>query len=433
MSWLPICRHVAQISVERILNALPEGLLIALFAWALLRVLRRQNSGTRFAVWFLALLTVAALPVLAASAKRELQLARRATSWGSTAARDHHSRLLGAFRVSRVGAGGEASAMIRLAVGLWRLRQLRRSCTPIVDDDGSRSCVAKDAGCDRSAGLPGQRSRLRRRSTCACPAAIGFWKRTIVLPAWTLRELPPKISTSSCCTNSRTCGAGDDWTNLIQKIVRALFFFHPAVWWIEGRFRWSARWLATMRCSLKLPIRTDTPACLVSLLEKSVAHRFDSNRQTMVDGSGGRPPGPRSLAAAGADSRHEPSQWPRESGSRRWPWPAFFPCVCLMAAAARPQIVAFDRKAVLAIPIGSAVTPLRLNQSLLAQPAMQLGSDHCPRRSRVGDTIAPLPQVRITQSCPRARDPQALSSSVKRSLARNERRRPAKHCSSVQR
>src|SRR4029077_7663175 len=63
MNWLSI-QTVAQISVERILNALPEGFLVALFAWALLRVLRRQNSGTRFAVWFLALLTVAALPVL---------------------------------------------------------------------------------------------------------------------------------------------------------------------------------------------------------------------------------------------------------------------------------------------------------------------------------------------------------------------------------
>ena len=63
MSWLPL-QTVAQILGERVLNALPEGFLIAIFAWALLRVLRRQNSGTRFAVWFLALLTVAVLPVL---------------------------------------------------------------------------------------------------------------------------------------------------------------------------------------------------------------------------------------------------------------------------------------------------------------------------------------------------------------------------------
>src|SRR5271154_5566964 len=68
MNWLTLqsfsLQNLAQTSVERILNALPAGLLIALFAWALLRVLRRQNSGTRFAVWFLALVTVAALPLL---------------------------------------------------------------------------------------------------------------------------------------------------------------------------------------------------------------------------------------------------------------------------------------------------------------------------------------------------------------------------------
>src|SRR5271163_1869343 len=63
MSWLTL-QTVAQISVERILNALPEGFLIALFLWALLRVLRKQNSGTRFAVCFLALLAIAALPLL---------------------------------------------------------------------------------------------------------------------------------------------------------------------------------------------------------------------------------------------------------------------------------------------------------------------------------------------------------------------------------
>src|ERR1700690_3109622 len=49
----------AQVGVQRAINALPEGLLIALFAWAVLHFLPKQNSRTRFAVWFLALLAVA--------------------------------------------------------------------------------------------------------------------------------------------------------------------------------------------------------------------------------------------------------------------------------------------------------------------------------------------------------------------------------------
>src|ERR1700744_2456504 len=54
----------SQLAVERVLNSLPEGLLIALGAWLLLRVMGRQNSGTRFAVWLVALASVVALPFL---------------------------------------------------------------------------------------------------------------------------------------------------------------------------------------------------------------------------------------------------------------------------------------------------------------------------------------------------------------------------------
>ena len=81
MNWL-LLHTIAQVSVERILNSIPAGFLIALFAWALLSVLRRQNSGTRFAVWFLALLTVAALPVLSGFGARGVGISS-GTSWAS--------------------------------------------------------------------------------------------------------------------------------------------------------------------------------------------------------------------------------------------------------------------------------------------------------------------------------------------------------------
>src|SRR5260370_28110952 len=100
MSWLPV-QTVAQMSVERILNALPEGFLIALFAWAMLRVLRRQNSGTRFAVWFLALLAVAALPLLGGFGAGRVLMAAGVSSGmlaGGRAASGPRSRPLAPFR-----------------------------------------------------------------------------------------------------------------------------------------------------------------------------------------------------------------------------------------------------------------------------------------------------------------------------------------------
>ena len=56
MMWAEV-QSVAQIIVSRVLNSLPEGVVIALFAAAMLRFLPKQNSGTRFAVWFVALLS----------------------------------------------------------------------------------------------------------------------------------------------------------------------------------------------------------------------------------------------------------------------------------------------------------------------------------------------------------------------------------------
>ena len=56
--------QLARMSAESMLNCVLEGIAIGLFAWILLRVVGRRNSSTRFAVWFFALLAIAALPVL---------------------------------------------------------------------------------------------------------------------------------------------------------------------------------------------------------------------------------------------------------------------------------------------------------------------------------------------------------------------------------
>src|SRR5260370_42459401 len=70
----------------------------------------------------------------------------------------------------------------------------------------------------------------------------------------------------------------DDWSNLTQKIVKAIFFFHPAVWWIE-------RCLALereMACDDLVVAHTANPgayaASLVSLAEKVWAQKVPGGR-----------------------------------------------------------------------------------------------------------------------------------------------------------
>ena len=49
----------------RMVNGAVAGVVLALAAGALLRLAGRQNSGTRFVVWFSALVGIAALPLVA--------------------------------------------------------------------------------------------------------------------------------------------------------------------------------------------------------------------------------------------------------------------------------------------------------------------------------------------------------------------------------
>ena len=348
MNWLSV-EAVAQISVERILHALPEGFLIAIFAWALLRVLRRQNSGTRFAVWFLALLTVAALPVLGGIGEgRGLMAgmssrAASADSWGSLRPA---ITIPGRWALFVFGAWalGACVAMMRLVAGLWRLRRLRRSCTPIVAADLDPA-VRKTVEAISASGSVGSKSisksiTIATSESVRVPAAIGFWKRTIVLPAWALRELPAQDLNVILLHEFAHLRRWDDWTNLIQKIVRALLFFHPAVWWIEKRISVERE----MACDDAVLAETANPhgyaTCLVSLLEKSLAHRLAQGRWSMAQAAVHRAR-EASLRLAQILDKNRPA------ATRVWK-PALgmvgaFSVACLMALPHAPQFVAFDR------------------------------------------------------------------------------------------
>ncbi len=342
MSWLSH-QILAQIAVERILNALPEGILIALFAWALLRVVRRQNSGTRFAVWFVALLMVAALPLLAAFGEGR-SVTPLTTVWGSArpAITIPARWALFAFLAWALGAG---VAMVRLAIGFWRLRELSRSCTTIVAADLHPAVQQTlDAISAPRLHAPGSIT-IATSEHVRVPAAIGFWKRTIVLPAWALRELPPEDLNVILLHESAHLRRRDDWTNLVQKIVRGLFFFHPAVWWIDKRLAVERE----MACDDAVLAQTANPhgyaTCLVSLLEKSLAHRFSDQRLTDKRWS---------MAQAAVHRAREASMrlaqildTNRPVATRVWK-PALgligaFSLVCLALVPHAPQFVAFDR------------------------------------------------------------------------------------------
>ena len=115
------------------------------------------------------------------------------------------------------------------------------------------------------------------------PTAIGFTKPLVVIPSWTMEELSSAELNTILLHELAHLRRRDDWTNLVQKILGALLFFHPAVWWIQKKLALERE----MACDDMVLASTTSPRayaeCLVSLAEKSFLRRGLALAQAAVD------------------------------------------------------------------------------------------------------------------------------------------------------
>ncbi len=214
---------LSRIFAERLLNSIGAGVALASLVWLLLRVAKRANSGTRFAVWFSSLIAIAAFPLFAGI---RLQHA----PWGAAAAAHGEFVLPSRWGIYAFGAWccGATILLLRLAAGIWRVRALRRQCVQF-DPASLDQAIAEM--------LQGSRRRvsLCTSSELAVPAAVGLFRPAIVFPARLFSELSSEEMEMIVRHELAHLERWDDWTNLAQKVLKAMLFFHPAVWWVENR------------------------------------------------------------------------------------------------------------------------------------------------------------------------------------------------------
>jgi len=315
--------QAAQVSAQGVLNSMAEGLAIALFAGVLLKVLGRRNSGTKFAVWFCALLAIAALPVFSVSADRPL------VSNSSAAI-----TIPGSWALYLLGAWAFISclALLRVGVGLWHLVSLRRSCTtvdPCELDPLLQTTV-------------GEAQSVRLVEICVSeklqvPTAIGFFRPAVVIPRWAMQELSTAELNAVLLHELAHLRRWDDWTNLLQKLFRAILFFHPAVWWIESKLSVERE----MACDDIVLAKTDARSyaeCLVLLAERNYMRRGLAMAQAAVHRAGQTA---RRLAQILDVDRPAATLVSKPAVALV----AVFAAGCFAVAPHTPQIVAFGEKA----------------------------------------------------------------------------------------
>jgi beta-lactamase regulating signal transducer with metallopeptidase domain len=260
--------ELAQISAERLLNGVAEGLVIAMLAWFVLRVAGKQSSSVRFGVWFLALLSIAALPFVSVASQQSVGGTFRSSmltlpiSW--------------AMALVSVWAAVAVALLTRVAAGLWRVVELRRSCAAVDLNtvDPSVSALIKEFG--------SRKVELCTSPRLQVPTAIGFFRPAVVLPEWTLREFSADELKSVVLHELAHLERRDDWTNLLQKVVRAVFFFHPAVWWVENRMTLEREMACDEQVLARMGNARTYAQCLVSMAEKSFMRRTLALAQAAV-------------------------------------------------------------------------------------------------------------------------------------------------------
>ena len=253
---------IAQLLALRFIDSVAEGTVVCALAALALRLAPRQNAATRFSVWFSALVAIAALPWIS-------------RGWP-------HPSLAVAVTSHPVITVPESWALYFLSLwsvivvwfsvgilrALWHLNVLRRNGVPL--DTASLDRTLRETlqrhGADRHI-------VLCTSDQVRVPTAVGLFKPIILIPSWIMRELSSSELNQILLHELAHFRRWDDWTNLAQQLVKAVFFFHPAVWWIDSKIAVERE----IACDDAVLAETRSPRayaeCLARLAEKSFLRR----------------------------------------------------------------------------------------------------------------------------------------------------------------
>jgi len=265
MQALSALEPAARITVATLFNSLWEAALLALAVAIILRVLPNLNATTRYAAWCVALVASLLLPLATAIPQISVQHSKASPALTSTqmpaqtAAKHRPSTAIANVAVAPANnlpapaapgfklpermrfslpeyvalalfaawALATLMLLVRLGVNLARLEHLKRDALPLPVDYRER--LSQWAAAEKG-------EREVRLCTCdriEVPVAVGLFDSMILIPQHLLETLSPDEIDQIMLHELGHLRRGDDWTNGLQRVIQALFFFNPAILFIS--------------------------------------------------------------------------------------------------------------------------------------------------------------------------------------------------------
>ncbi len=244
-------------AVTVLVNALWQPAVIAGIAWAALKISRCNNATTRHAIWSLALVAsfivplVSAMPIVLphaapqpATVHSTISASRAPSSTAVKVAPASHAASPSqpmpalnrpSFRVAPTLALIVAAVWLvfalailaRLLISLVYLNRLKHDALPLAVE--SRHALTRY---DRA--HKGDRDvRICVSDEITVPVAVGIFDAMILLPSDLVHELDANDLDRVLLHELAHVRRSDDWVNLFERVVQALFFFSPGIYWIS--------------------------------------------------------------------------------------------------------------------------------------------------------------------------------------------------------
>jgi beta-lactamase regulating signal transducer with metallopeptidase domain len=311
------------------INSLWQGTLIVILVALALRLIGRANAATRHTIWCATLIAVMGVPLLSSglAQRTSLPLARvfsaaeasiradaKPVSVASIVERDaSHSALpVPRTRVNDLSQGPErgqrraaqpfqspveadppsatlpaslsdrkAARSVALPGGPWmfalfalwlgvallRLLRLANGYRTVRRILSSSRALPRDLEAQLAVGGVGAGAKFAESSLLSVPALVGFVSPVVVFPASVVASLSESELKCIALHELAHARRRDQWTNLVQRLVESLFFFHPAVIWVSKRLTLERE----IACDDWVVAATGKPrpyaACLARLIE----------------------------------------------------------------------------------------------------------------------------------------------------------------------
>lgn len=229
--------HVLVANIAWVLiHFLWQGLLVAGLLYLALQMIPKRSSNARYTLHSLAMATMALAPVVTFFWLRthglkgltllETEVGPANSHVGATLA----SALPWIVGTWAVGAG---LLCIRLLGGCWQVLRLRRGIP--------RTALSAhwQARFDRLAREFGVRAQacVVECADLAAPVMIGWLRPVVLLPARIFTGLTDDQIEALLAHELAHVARRDYLVNIVQSLVEALLFYHPAIWWVSQGLR----------------------------------------------------------------------------------------------------------------------------------------------------------------------------------------------------